>query len=546
MYDANEPWKAEVNGEIYETTFGELTQWIAEGALISDDKVQRGELRWLQAGRVPPLRPFFEAKTNGTAPPVVSVTVADGEEDQNFVDSPSNPELPPEEVQEHFEDEFTQESHLQGQDEAQQYVSTEQDIDQSICSIHPETVAKFVCTTCAHGFCKDCPQSFGSNVKICPYCGAMCRSLDKMVSSRDSEARIQRDIAEGFGLGDFFVALGYPFKFGGTFLFGGLIVAALAYGQVAMGMGSFILAGFGVVCFVISTAFVFSMLSNTVNNFAKGEIDKNFLNFEDFDIWEDMLHPFFLYIGASLVSFGPLMVITALFAWHAISTITSAIENKPEETLTKMSQQSIDHAKQVREKLQAQNKARRNVVVGEDGLTDAQRRTLDEEVEFQKLNDLATNYKKAQLESTVGPSPEAEAAQQRALVNAMIKSAGVFLVLFFIFGIWAIFFFPAASAVAGYTRSFVATVNPAVGLDTIRHLGLDYVKILLMMFVLGIFTAVVGGVLAIILSPFNMPGVGNLPVTVLSGFVSFYSWIVFAVVLGLALYKNSDRLSLAR
>src|SRR5688572_13861303 len=71
---SNEIWQAEVLGQIYETNLEELTQWITEGALLPDDKVRRGNLRWLEAGKVPPLMPFFNAKANGLAPPQVQTS----------------------------------------------------------------------------------------------------------------------------------------------------------------------------------------------------------------------------------------------------------------------------------------------------------------------------------------------------------------------------------------------------------------------------------------------------------------------------------------
>ena len=66
----------------------------------------------------------------------------------------------------------------------------------------------------------------------------------------------------------------------------------------------------------------------------------------------------------------------------------------------------------------------------------------------------------------------------------MMQLAAPLVVIGAITFLWGMFFFPAACAVAGYTRSFMATVNPLVGLDTIKRLGADYGKILLMGFVL--------------------------------------------------------------
>ena len=107
--------------------------------------------------------------------------------------------------------------------------------------------------------------------------------------------------------------------------------------------------------------------------------------------------------------------------------------------------------------------------------------------------------------------------------------------------IW-LFYFPAACAVAGYTRTFTAVLNPSVGLDTIKHLGFDYVKILFMCLILAVFTFVISLILGIIFSPFDLPRMGNLPATAVGSLLHFYIWIVFSIILGFALYKNSARL----
>ena len=112
--------------------------------------------------------------------------------------------------------------------------------------------------------------------------------------------------------------------------------------------------------------------------------------------------------------------------------------------------------------------------------------------------------------------------------------------------LWGVFYFPAALAVAGYTRSFAATLNPLVGLDTIRHLGLDYVKILLMGLALGVASGFVSGVLAVVFVAFDMPGVGNIPAKAVGSLFGFYLSVVFSCVIAFALYKAADRLKLAR
>ena len=68
---SNEFWQAEVLGQIYETNLSELGQWITEGAVMPTDKVKRGNLRWIEAGKIPLLLPFFNAKESGIEPPPI-------------------------------------------------------------------------------------------------------------------------------------------------------------------------------------------------------------------------------------------------------------------------------------------------------------------------------------------------------------------------------------------------------------------------------------------------------------------------------------------
>ncbi len=70
--DNNEIWQVEVAGQTYEAPLGELPDWISEGSLQPEDKVRKGNLRWIEARKVPALVPFFNARANGTPIPVVS------------------------------------------------------------------------------------------------------------------------------------------------------------------------------------------------------------------------------------------------------------------------------------------------------------------------------------------------------------------------------------------------------------------------------------------------------------------------------------------
>ncbi|MDH3493474.1 MAG: hypothetical protein OEM82_07990, partial [Acidobacteriota bacterium] len=140
MHNPNEQWQVEVNGEIYDSTFAELTVWIAERSLLPDDKVRRGNLRWLQAGRVPPLKPFFEAEANGTEPPQLNVTVTDAGSDEKPYQGETRNLAAPVAAAEPVPDAA-----------GDQAPAAEPDVDASVCSIHPELEAVFLCEGCDHG-----------------------------------------------------------------------------------------------------------------------------------------------------------------------------------------------------------------------------------------------------------------------------------------------------------------------------------------------------------------------------------------------------------
>ena len=172
---------------------------------------------------------------------------------------------------------------------------------------------------------------------------------------------------------------------------------------------------------------------------------------------------------------------------------------------------------------------------------------VDEETrEQEELWAMAMESRKQSLESTLGKSPETEAREEAEMIQAFLGLAAPIVVIGAIAFLWGLFFFPAACAVAGYTRSFSATINPLVGLDTIQRLGADYVKILAMALVLLVASITVSGVLGAIFAVFDLPMVGNLPATAIGALFTFYLSAVFSCMVGYALYRSADRLGLAR
>lgn len=562
MRDPNEAWQVDVNGQIYDTTFGELPGWIADNALTESDKVRRGELRWLEAGKVPALVPFFNAKEAGVEMPVVNVTTTvseaifqDSAEQTGGVTDEVGAEAGPlssgPEVYGTWSNDSGQEPAAPSVPDGN--VETENSVEPpptEFCSIHPDVPTKYICSACLHPFCKECPESFGSSVRLCPYCGAMCKEQAEVNESAELNQRIQADIAKGFGFDDFGSAIAYPFRFKSGLLVGGLMFAVLGIGQAAASMGSIFLVAAALICFMLANAITFGVLANTINNFSQGIVDKSFMpSFDDFSLWEDVVHPFFLGIAVYVSSFGLLIALVVGMVWYTWSSLAGAMAPAGDPAMEMLAEDggnTPQHIKEIIEKAREQNQMLGVTEVGADGLTDAQRASLDEEAEFMRLNEMAENYQGQQLEAVIGPSPEKQDARVQAAIWQFVQAAGVFLLLGGLALLWGLFYFPAACAVAGYTRSFMATINPLVGLDTIRHLGFDYVKILVMMLLLSIASGVVGAILGVVFMPFDLPAFGNLPAKFFGSFATFYFSAVFAVILGYALYKNSDKFGFCR
>lgn len=532
--NAQENWQAEVNGQIYEASFEELAQWISEGAILRQDKVRRGNLRWLEAGKIPLLIEFFNAKEEGIAPPVITTTAVQTE--QTFTET---------KTENNFETDnpnFINENNLNWQ--ASQQTS-------DFCAIHNELEAVFVCESCLNGFCRNCPKSF-SSVKICPFCGSMCKYAKELFQAPAKNYKFQPVDDKKFGFDDFGSALIYPLKFKTSLIFGALMFMFFTLCQSAGVFGGFMFAG-AIFSAMLANALVFGVLANTIDNFSQGEIEKNFMpEFEDFSAWDDVIHPFFLSLGTYLVSFGLLVALVVGAAWFAIKSLNRIDAGKEKIVSTVLPSASNDlngaqqlpQMKELAEQLKKDDQWKNGNVPDENAIEKMQSGVSKEEADFRQLQEMIKQSQQTKFSPINDSENESEDFGQTA--RDVARTSLIFSIPIFLAFLWGIFYFPAACIVAGYTRSFAAAVNPLVGFDTIKRLGFDYFKILLMCFVLLIMSFAVNVVLGIVLAPLDLPQLGNLPAKAVASLFTFYFSIVFSLILGFAIYRNSRRLNLFR
>ena len=543
MINESELWQVEVNNQIFEANIEELCQWIAEGALLPNDKVRHGNLRWREANRVPTLLKFFNAKERGLPFPVL----------QNVVDAESSKEK----VQIDHENFLTTQSVAQIDKAENKTENFAADLSKASkksnngCAIHAAEKPLYVCESCAAKFCKTCPKSYGSNVKICPLCGAMCKSIQDLEEKKQKDFEQRRASAEGFGFADFTNALAYPFKFKTSLIFGAVMFVFFTLGQTASAMGGIVLLGASVFCAMLANTLTFGILANTIDNFLRGNPHADFMpRFDDFSLWEDVIHPFFLSLGAYLVSFGLLIALIAGAFYYAVKSFAQIETEKQKIVSTVLpgaaenfeSAEQIPNVNRVAEQLREKDKPQKNGALSDPNeIARMQQNNADD---ARKIEELLNQKKTERLDKNAAPN--AEAANFGQTAADVLRLSMIFSIPIFLAFLWGVFYFPVACAVAGYTRSFAAVINPLVGLDTIKRLGANYAKILVMFLLVGVFTFAATALLQKIFAPFDLPRIGNLPVKIVGGLMTFYFSIVFSVTLGFALYKSADRLNLHR
>ena len=549
-----EIWQVEVGGQVYEAAFAELGDWIGEGSLQPDDKVRRGNLRWIEARRVPDLVPFFNAKAQGSPLPVlVNTTEADVPAaaevghtvaTENF--QPASHPLPST-VPDPMEDSLAVPA------EPNQILH-----DPTFCAVHTDVPTVFLCGGCGTGFCKVCPQAYGGSVRICLFCGALCRLLKEVAQKRAESTKRTTAIDQGFGSVDFFKALAHPFNFKTSLIVGAGMFAAFSVGQSVTALGGVYMIVAALFCLMFSNMLSFGVLANTIDKFAHGDLEASFMpSFEDFELWDDVIHPLFLSIGAYVSAFGPFAIVLVIGFYLVTASVNSQMESF-QENVEKIpgthyydAQRTVEQSEAVKQalgnvaskhnqQLEEYEKAGRGetVVPAEESVSDRETREQEE------LWAQAQNNRKQELESVLGKSPDTRAKESEAMLQSFLGLAAPLVVIGGIFFLWGAFYFPAACAVAGYTRSFSATINPLVGLDTIKRLGGTYVKILLMGLVLVMASGIVATILGAILAPFDLPGMGNIPAKFIGALFGFYLSVVFSCVIGYAMFKKSDALSI--
>ena len=354
-----------------------------------------------------------------------------------------------------------------------------------VCHNHPGVAPEYLCRACNGAFCAECTRFVGATrIPLCPSCGELCHVYQD-AKNKKARAEFQQS---GFGFSDFTRAVSYPFQHKTA-----LLVGALIYGFS-------LLVGYQGT--VIARILMFACISHVICQVAWGRLNRSFMPDFSSANWDDFTTPGFLGVGILLVTWGPMIALVLALTFGMIPIR----ESTP--------------VKQIQRRPVAQSSAPKTEVNPVQPVTASE----------------------SELEQ---PGDEKASVTIFREVWPYIKYGGLPLLLFVGCLAWAFFYYPMALTVAGYTESVGSVVNPIVGLDTIRRMGLTYFKAFAMVAVLQIVDVVVAGIVGITTGVLTPSFIGNLLANFFNGVTTFYFNLVIACVLGLSLHKCADRLDIA-
>ena len=486
-----ETWRVSTVEGVFEADLDTLRQWILEGCVQPTDKVTKGNLNWIEAGKAPMLRSAFAGEHVPISTPTAPSTVETYSEAP--VESAAVYEQPVP-SQEFGASDYAQNTYA---DDAS---------SPDFCHHHAQVPTKYVCWSCVKGFCEECARFVAnSKIPLCAFCGDLC----KVYAAERSKVQREQFQDSGFGFADLGRALRYPLQH----------KIALCFGAAMYGL--MLLAGFR--GRIVASVMLFGCVSHVISNVAWGRLHKSFMpDFSEFSIWDDVAVPVGLGIGITIVTWGPAIVLILALIFGVVTGGFS-----PAETLQPS---AAENSKQL-------NESDLEVLLDPNADPAKQAEASKKLDQLRPGADIAREAERSK-EQLSDPT-----ADLRMLLGYL--KAPLLLVLLLLAAIvWGIFYYPMALAVAGYTQSFGSVINPLVGLDTIKRMGGTYFKAFGMVLLLQFVGGIIGIIVAIILSPFALPFVGNLPAMFVDGSLTFYFNLVIACLLGLSLFKCADRLGI--
>ena len=175
-----EIWRVSTVEGVFEADVDTLRQWILEGCVQPTDKVTKGNMNWIDAGKAPMLRAAFA----GERVPIATPTAAETHQAVSLA-SPETTLAHQTSVEPSATD-FGPATY-----DADTFAESAGSPD--YCENHPDVATKYVCWRCIKGFCEACANFVaGSRIPLCAMCGDLSGPLQRSAArSSASSFRIQ-------------------------------------------------------------------------------------------------------------------------------------------------------------------------------------------------------------------------------------------------------------------------------------------------------------------------------------------------------------------
>ena len=509
--ESQDIWNVQVEGRVYEAGFTELIEWIEEGAVTSDDLIQKGRLRWLSAGRVPELSPYFSK----------SAAVSKANDDE-FLGQLERNGMTESELRQAMEPASSGNGGFHSTSSGSERALDHEAM--KFCSVHPSAPTAFVCNICQHSFCSLCPNRF-SSVRLCPSCGGVCTNYEELLESGVSargalnkpyarkaiESAHKIDDATGkLRIRDFVRALIYPFAHPVD-----LAICSAFLIVCVLGMSLFLTGGLATTIAAIfsglmTVGFGFDILSRISSNIEHGDRSKGFLPKRLYIDSADKLLYRLSRAGAAFFStFGLFIILLSLAAGYAWQRNAESVAMT--ESAVEAARNSVD------------NLARTNPAL-------ATRSRLS----F-VLNDGQRNL----MNPAAGYAYMANDIPIEKIVMSFMRLSVYFLSPIFILLVLGFVQLPASCASALQNRSIKDVLNPLRAVQQMRHLGFEYVKLVLVLISFVAAGSILMWATLFNLGEFISPLTGALIAVALLGIFWAIAWSAFSYTLALTLYRRT-------
>jgi hypothetical protein len=337
------------------------------------------------------------------------------------------------------------------------------------CQNHPQTRSEHVCPKCGKGYCNECPQRVQTAV-VCPACEGFCVATAAYEELQGREKQRDRSMVEEIP-----VIAGYPLRDG------------TAYVMLALFTWFFgLFSGFSGIMLLLSKGVLTWYSFNAVARVSMGNLRDVMPDFRD---QSDISQAARLSVAALGISAGPLLLCLLLIPGATAFTKGRTAESAQRE----LARALPAHAAPAADRDEAGSEAAAAMVQHMPHVVDP----------FEARRDGP--------ESIVGPL---------AVLGIVVA------------GLWMVVYMPVALTVAALSKSILSTINPTIGIDTIKKMGGVYWQ------ALGLYVALLFGQVVLGWGLRLIPLAGSLA----AGFVDAYVALAVGCTLGMAVFKKAVEL----